>query len=115
MNRDQIPPNVQALLAIPGNDRCMECDSTNVEWASINLGIFLCEQCSGRHRSLGAHISQVRSLWLDTKSWTSEMIENFRKMGNANAKVIYEKCVPLFHVRPPLDKGPVVMENWLRL
>jgi hypothetical protein len=34
-------------------------------WASINLGILLCIECSGVHRKLGSHISRVRSLDLD--------------------------------------------------
>lgn len=35
------------------------------EWASLNLGILMCIECSGIHRNLGSHISKVRSLGLD--------------------------------------------------
>lgn len=31
-------------------------------WASLNKGILLCTQCCSVHRSLGRHISQVKSL-----------------------------------------------------
>ena len=34
-------------------------------WASMNLGIFLCLNCSGIHRRLGVHISKVKSVTLD--------------------------------------------------
>lgn len=39
--------------------------STDPEWASLNLGILMCIECSGVHRNLGSHISKVRSLGLD--------------------------------------------------
>ena len=42
-------------------------------WASWNLGIFMCIECSGVHRSVGTHISRVKSVNLDT--WTTEQIE----------------------------------------
>lgn len=39
--------------------------SSGPDWASINLGILVCIECSGIHRSLGVHVSKVRSLTLD--------------------------------------------------
>lgn len=43
------------------------------QWASANLGIFVCISCSGAHRTLGTHISRVRSLFLDT--WQEEELK----------------------------------------
>lgn len=49
------------LRGIPGNDKCAECSAPEPEWASLNLGILLCIECSGVHRNLGVHISKVHS------------------------------------------------------
>jgi len=35
------------------------------ESASYNLGLFLCELCAQVHKSLGSHISKVKSLRRD--------------------------------------------------
>jgi hypothetical protein len=45
--------------------RCALVRCIDPDWASINLGITLCIECAGVHRSLGAHITKVRSLDLD--------------------------------------------------
>lgn len=53
---------------VPGNGFCVDCDAPTPEWASLNLGVLMCIECSGIHRNLGSHISKVRSLGLD--EWT---------------------------------------------
>lgn len=45
------------------------CRAADPDWASLNLGILLCIECSGVHRQLGVHVSKVRSTTLDVKDW----------------------------------------------
>jgi len=46
------------------NPVCCDCATTAPEWVSINLGVMLCITCSGVHRSLGTHVSKVRTILL---------------------------------------------------
>lgn len=77
----------EALLKIPGNHCCCDCGNTDPKWASINLGITLCIECSGVHRSLGVHFSKVRSLTLD--SWEPEVIKVMAELGNKVVNSVY--------------------------
>jgi Arf-GAP with coiled-coil, ANK repeat and PH domain-containing protein len=56
-------PLVADILA--RNPYCAECTRENPEWVSLNLGCAVCIDCSGVHRSMGVHISKMRSLNLD--------------------------------------------------
>ena len=74
-----------------GNAWCADCGSdTRVEWVSINLGIIVCIECSGIHRSLGTHISKIRSLTLDTNSFTQDVIELILALGNRVSNMVWE-------------------------
>ncbi|XP_012942897.1 ARF GTPase-activating protein GIT2 isoform X3 [Aplysia californica] len=41
---------------------CADCSAPEPTWASINRGVLICDECCSVHRSLGRHISQVKSL-----------------------------------------------------
>ncbi|XP_051550415.1 arf-GAP with coiled-coil, ANK repeat and PH domain-containing protein 2-like isoform X4 [Myxocyprinus asiaticus] len=79
---------LQRVMAIAGNSTCCDCGQPDPRWASINLGITLCIQCSGIHRSLGVHFSKVRSLTLDT--WEPELLKLMCELGNGVINQIYE-------------------------
>lgn len=48
-------------------------------------------ECSGIHRSLGSHISKMRSLALDTTSFTPNLINLLRLLPNAVSNSVWEK------------------------
>lgn len=74
-----------------GNYWCADCGSgVKTEWVSINLAIILCIECSGIHRSLGTHISKVRSLTLDINSFTPDIVELLLLVGNRVANMVWE-------------------------
>ncbi|KAG0340820.1 hypothetical protein BG000_011001 [Podila horticola] len=76
--------------AHPSNSFCAECGAKNPDWCAINLGILICIECSGIHRSLGTHISKVRSFTLDTTSYTRDLCDFIRAVGNDVSKHIWE-------------------------
>ncbi|XP_070204740.1 ARF GTPase-activating protein GIT2-like isoform X2 [Littorina saxatilis] len=41
---------------------CADCSAPDPTWASINRGVLICDECCSVHRSLGRHISMVKSL-----------------------------------------------------
>ncbi|TKY67701.1 ADP-ribosylation factor GTPase-activating protein AGD2 [Spatholobus suberectus] len=87
------------LRGIPGNDKCAECSAPEPDWASLNLGILLCIECSGVHRNLGVHVSKVRSITLDVKVWEPTILELFDNLGNAYCNSIWEGLLLLDHER----------------
>uniref|UniRef100_K7G2D2 Arf-GAP with coiled-coil, ANK repeat and PH domain-containing protein n=1 Tax=Pelodiscus sinensis TaxID=13735 RepID=K7G2D2_PELSI len=98
---------------LEGNAQCCDCREPAPEWASINLGITLCIECSGIHRSLGVHFSKVRSLTLD--SWEPELVKLMCELGNSALNRIYEARVDEMTVkRPQPGCSRAEKESWIR-
>jgi len=72
------------FLRLKENNSCFDCGSKNPKWASVNLGLSICFDCSGRHRSYGTSISFVRSIDLD--KWKRHQLEGMLLGGNLLAK-----------------------------
>ncbi|KAF6813934.1 PH domain-containing protein [Colletotrichum sojae] len=101
---DENPDKLLQLLRDndQGNCWCADCGSgTKVEWVSINLAIIVCIECSGIHRSLGTHISKVRSLTLDINSFTPDIVELLLLVGNRVSNMVWEA-----KLEPGVKPGP---------
>ncbi|EMG46276.1 hypothetical protein G210_3482 [Candida maltosa Xu316] len=99
---------LKQLLREDENKQCADCKlSKNPRWASWSLGCFICIRCSGIHRSMGTHISKVKSVDLD--AWTDDQIENMVKWGNKKANSFWEDKLPDNYI-PDQSK----IENFIR-
>ncbi|GAA5914454.1 hypothetical protein JCM5296_002144 [Sporobolomyces johnsonii] len=70
------------------NKLCAECSLPSPQWCSLSYGCSLCLTCSGVHRSLGVHLSFVRSLTMD--KWTQAQMQRMLKGGNQKVREFFE-------------------------
>lgn len=108
----EIDPRLASILTYPGNHECQECLAPDPEWSSVNLGILLCIRCAGCHRSLGTHISTVKSLTLD--AWNDTQIQTLGSIGNKSAREAWEPRIPLGFNRPTSEDPDFYRQQWIR-
>jgi hypothetical protein len=103
---------IAKVMQRPENRLCADCTATNPQWASWNLGIFICERCCGVHRQLGTHISMPRSCTID--DWSTEQLAAMQAVGNLNAQCYWEYNMPFGEEKPEATDPVMFVSQWIR-
>jgi Arf-GAP/coiled-coil/ANK repeat/PH domain-containing protein len=96
------------------NLSCADCGQMHPEWVSLNLGVLICIECSGVHRSLGVHLSKVRSLKLDQLSKAEYSL--VQGLGNEFVNSVWEDGVinQKGWKKPQPNDTRKVKEEWIK-
>lgn len=94
------------LKSTPENQFCFDCNLKNPSWCSVILGVFICYNCATPHRSMGTHLSFVKSSELDM--WTLRNLAYMESGGNKRVKAFFRT----HGVNAAVDYTSQIAERW---
>jgi len=96
------------------NSACADCGSKEpkADFISLNLGLFICINCSGMHRHLGTRFSVIKSLHLDT--FDEEKCAAMESKGNKLAAMKWTYSVPDCWPEVQAKDFEDLTEQWIR-
>ncbi|KAK5974543.1 GTP-ase activating protein for Arf containing protein variant [Trichostrongylus colubriformis] len=91
--------------------QCADCSADDPQWASINRGVLICNDCCSVHRNLGRQYSQVRSL--NRGMWDTPQLELVKLLHKTGSNRVWEHAMldpasSSKFKRKPLPHDPVL-------
>ncbi|RWR73841.1 putative ADP-ribosylation factor GTPase-activating protein AGD14 isoform X3 [Cinnamomum micranthum f. kanehirae] len=77
---------IRGLLKLPGNKRCINCNSLGPQYVCTNFWTFVCTTCSGIHREFTHRVKSV-----SMAKFTPEEVSSLQRGGNERAREVYFK------------------------
>lgn len=84
---------------------CADCGSLDPPWALVNRGLLVCDECCSIHRSLGRHISQVKSL--KRSHWAISQLKMVHSLNNGGVNSLWEHSLDTKSRRKPTPRDPL--------
>ncbi|KAI9321158.1 hypothetical protein BDR26DRAFT_845968 [Obelidium mucronatum] len=85
-HHDRNRKKVDALLAVPENTKCADCNDNKPKMASVTFGVFLCHRCATLHKRLHGDLSVVKGV---RDAWTDDDVRAVTLLGNRKANNLF--------------------------